>query len=257
MSSDVKTAIATAWSQPARASGYTQVMDQQLATPAQRQAWSETLAAALGPESRRILDVGTGPGFLALLLAEMGHTCTGIDISPEMIAIAQARAAERQLACQFHLRDAEQLAFADHSFEVVTNRIVLWLLPHPGRAIHDWCRVLTPGGKLLIGGSQPPPSHSWRWPHWLRMGQRLLGLRLRQPAYYRALRQPDYQQALAQLPFRTATPAQVMALMEAAGLQRVHLLSGERIQQADQAARAGNRGPWPQRYILVGTKQGD
>jgi ubiquinone/menaquinone biosynthesis C-methylase UbiE len=169
-----------------------------------------------------------------------------------MIAIAQARAAERQLACQFHLGDAEQLAFADHSFEVVTNRIVLWLLPHPGRAIHDWCRVLTPGGKLLIVGSQPSASHNW-----LRLGQRLLGLRLRQPAYYRALRQPDYQQALAQLPFRTASPAQVMALMEAAGLQRVHLLSGERIQQADQAARAGNRGPWPQRYILVGTKPGD
>ena len=102
-----------------------------------------------GRESLRILDVGTGSGFFAVLLAEKGHHVTGIDLTPAMIEEAGRLAAERQVEVDFRVMDAEKLEFEDGQFDAVVSRNLTWTLPHPEQAYREWLRVLRPGGVLL------------------------------------------------------------------------------------------------------------
>lgn len=95
----------------------------------------------------RVLDVGTGPGFLAVLLAKLGARVTAVDYTEGMLEEA-ARNAEG-LDVRFHRMDAESLGFEDASFDVVVSRNVTWNLPRPLQAYREWTRVLRPNGLLL------------------------------------------------------------------------------------------------------------
>ncbi len=89
----------------------------------------------------RILDVGTGTGFLALILAELGHEVVGLDISEGMLKVAMRKARKRGLKVQFKLGDAENLPFKDESFDAIICRHLLWTLPNPKKALAEWVRV--------------------------------------------------------------------------------------------------------------------
>ena len=112
--------------------------------------WLEELEAALPPKDRlRILDVGTGTGFFAILMAHLGHQVKGIDLTPAMLEEASAMAKELGLAIDFRQMDAQALDFADDTFDVVLSRNLTWTLPEPEKAYAQWHRVLKPGGLLL------------------------------------------------------------------------------------------------------------
>ena len=96
-----------------------------------------------------ILDVGTGTGFFAILLAGMGHRVTGIDLTPAMIAEAKATAAAMNVPARFLVMDAMATAFADASFDVIVTRNLTWTLPDTEQAYREWRRLLRPGGILL------------------------------------------------------------------------------------------------------------
>lgn len=96
-----------------------------------------------------ILDVGTGTGFFAILLAEKGHRVEGIDLTPAMLEEARTLAKQRNLDITFREMDAQNLAYPDGSFDVVISRNLTWTLPDPERAYASWFRVLKPGGVLL------------------------------------------------------------------------------------------------------------
>ncbi len=98
----------------------------------------------------RILDVGTGTGFLALLLAEMGHNVTGIDISKCMLEKSRQNADKMHLSVDFMHGDAEKLPFEDETFDIVVNRNLLWTMPDPMAAVDEWSRVVKSGGKLVL-----------------------------------------------------------------------------------------------------------
>ncbi|VUT27866.1 MAG: hypothetical protein SYNGOMJ08_00418 [Candidatus Syntrophoarchaeum sp. GoM_oil] len=110
--------------------------------------WKKSLNEEFGAGKLKILDIGTGNGSLALLLAEMGHDVVGIDISKEMLSVARKKAEERGVNPDLGIGDAESLEFKDESFDAVVSRIVLWTLPHPEKAISEWKRVLKAGGKV-------------------------------------------------------------------------------------------------------------
>ena len=103
------------------------------------------------PEGRslNILDVGTGTGFFAILLAEKGHRVEGIDLTPAMLEEARTLAKQRNLDITFREMDAQNLAYPDDTFDVVISRNLTWTLPDPERAYASWFRVLKPGGVLL------------------------------------------------------------------------------------------------------------
>ena len=97
----------------------------------------------------RILDVGTGTGFFAILLSQAGHQVEGVDLTPAMLSEAQEVAAQRGLSIVFREMDAQVLDYPDESFDVVLSRNLTWTLPEPEKAYREWHRVLKPGGMLL------------------------------------------------------------------------------------------------------------
>lgn len=90
-----------------------------------------------------LLDVCTGPGYVAAAAAERGCVVIGIDISEGMIAEARRRVP----AGKFEIGDAEALPFADGSFDAVTCAFGVLHLPEPERAIAEAFRVLRPEGR--------------------------------------------------------------------------------------------------------------
>ncbi len=116
----------------------------------EKEAWISLLKKALGDESLDVLDVGCGTGVLSLLLSEIGHNVTGIDLSEGMLGRAKKKAQEQKLRAEFRIGDAENLSFENESFDAVINRHLLWTLLNPERAVAEWKRILKPGGKLII-----------------------------------------------------------------------------------------------------------
>ena len=97
----------------------------------------------------KCLDIGTGTGFLAIMLAELGHEVTGIDISEKMMELGKQHAAERGVDVTFVKGEGEKMPFEDDTFDVIVNCRVLWTLTDPSESFKEWLRVLKPGGKML------------------------------------------------------------------------------------------------------------
>ena len=92
-------------------------------------------------QGRSILDVGTGTGRAALLLARAGATVTGVDASEEMLAVARRRASADQLSVAFLAGDAHHLDFPDRSFDTAVSLRVLMHTPEWRQCIGELCRV--------------------------------------------------------------------------------------------------------------------
>jgi 2-polyprenyl-6-hydroxyphenyl methylase/3-demethylubiquinone-9 3-methyltransferase len=99
-------------------------------------------------ESSQILDVGCGAGFLTNELALAGHRVTGVDLSPESIAVAKRY--DQTGSVNYQVADAYHLPFADASFDVITSMDFLEHVEDPARAIKEFSRLLRPGGKFFF-----------------------------------------------------------------------------------------------------------
>lgn len=115
-----------------------------------RDCWKRELSELIGDGKKKVLDVGTGTGFVATAFAEMGHDATGVDLSPVMLANARKNADKLKVEVRFQEADAEKMPFEDSTFDLVISRHVFWTLPNPGKAIDEWIRVAKPGGKVAI-----------------------------------------------------------------------------------------------------------
>jgi len=102
----------------------------------------------------RVLDLGSGAGTDSLVAAlQVGPTGSvmGVDMTPEMVAKARAGAAELGLAnVAFVEAEAEQLPFADSSFDVVVSNGVIDLIPDKDAVFAELHRVLIPGGRIQV-----------------------------------------------------------------------------------------------------------
>ena len=97
----------------------------------------------------KVLEVAVGTG-LNIPHYPQGVELTGVDISPEMLAIARQRAAENGREVDLRQGDAHNLPFEDASFDTVLCTFSLCNIPDEGRAVAEMKRVLRPGGKLLL-----------------------------------------------------------------------------------------------------------
>ena len=99
----------------------------------------------------RVLDVATGPGFLALLFAELAAEVLGVDLTPAMIARAEANRAARQIThVHFQVGDAESLDFPESSFDICTCGSAFHHLTDPARVLAEMVRVVRPGGRVAL-----------------------------------------------------------------------------------------------------------
>lgn len=138
-----------------RVPGYSEVNQLELAT-VQKQKWKNCLQKEIekvfshhAAEDLHVLDIGTGPGFFAIILCELGYDVTAVDLTPAMLDEARINAGPLADNIAFSVMNAEALTYADNSFDVVVSRNLTWNLPHPERAYSEWVRVLKRGGLLL------------------------------------------------------------------------------------------------------------
>ncbi|MFR0575892.1 class I SAM-dependent methyltransferase [Limosilactobacillus reuteri subsp. suis] len=96
-----------------------------------------------------VLDIGTGPGFLAILLAELGYRVTAIDINRTMLKHAKHNAQMLGVKINTQVMDATELNYEDCSVDLIVSRNLTWNLEKPELALYEWYRVLRPNGILM------------------------------------------------------------------------------------------------------------
>ena len=116
-----------------------------------KQIWTDMiLAHAPEKEKLDILDVGTGPGFFAIIMALAGHEITAIDFTEEMLEQAKSNAASEGVKPAFKLSDGHSINAPDASYDLIISRNLTWTLIDAEKAYTEWKRVLRPGGKIII-----------------------------------------------------------------------------------------------------------
>ena len=115
--------------------------------------------AAAAPPGAHLLDVGCGPGRLAILLARSDDLhVTGVDLDPAMIERATANAAripETGRRPSFTAADAASVPLADESQDVVVTTLSMHHWSDPRAGLAEIARVLRPGGKALVWDFRP------------------------------------------------------------------------------------------------------
>jgi len=107
------------------------------------------------PAGARVLDIACGTGNTALPLARRGCIVTGVDIAPNLLEQARARAAAEGLAVAFDEGDAEALPYGDAVFDAVTTMFGAMFAPRPELVVSEMARVLRPGGLVAMGNWNP------------------------------------------------------------------------------------------------------
>lgn len=214
---DVKEAVRLHWDH--RAATFDERPNHGIQSALQHEAWLLVLRRLTGTTRLHALDVGCGTGFLALLLAELGHHVTGVDFAPEMLVLAERKAVDAGLAVTWRLGDVETLPDADGTYDLLIARHLIWTLPDPAHAVREWQRVLRQGGRIvLIEG------HHWERPRILT----------------------GYESIHTRLPFFGGVPGEQLAeFMRAEGLKDVM------VQPLMDAALWGET-PQRQRYMVTG-----
>lgn len=103
----------------------------------------------------RVLDVACGTGNLSIPAARAGADVTGADIATNLLEQARARAASEGLKIKFEEADAENLPYADGSFDVVVSMFGAMFAPRPELVASELLRVCRPGGRVAMANWTP------------------------------------------------------------------------------------------------------
>jgi ubiquinone/menaquinone biosynthesis C-methylase UbiE len=243
-SNQLKDSIRERWSRPERVEGWVgSGLNAEFHDPVCRKAWLAALRDAVaGGRVNAALDIGTGPGTIAQLWAELGYSSTGVDFSPAMLDAARAAAVAKGLEITFLEGDAEVPPFTHRRFDVISSRFVLFTLPHPGYAVRRWVELLRPGGAIvLIGHSRPTDAKK----------------PLRRKVPRKGSPELKHQQVLRQLPFVDHTAGDLTVVLEAAGLRDIRLVSMDEVMAARAALARRKRALGVHSsppFIIVGRK---
>jgi demethylmenaquinone methyltransferase/2-methoxy-6-polyprenyl-1,4-benzoquinol methylase len=134
----------------------------------QNRRWRRAMVDAvlrLGGPSGRVLDVATGTAGVVLALTGRGDvTVTGVDVSEPMLRRAQQRVRRRGMAGRIRLvlGRAEQLPFADATFDALTFTYLLRYVADPAATLRELVRVVRPGGAIASLEFLVPSHPVWR-----------------------------------------------------------------------------------------------
>ncbi|HEX2732380.1 MAG TPA: bifunctional demethylmenaquinone methyltransferase/2-methoxy-6-polyprenyl-1,4-benzoquinol methylase UbiE [Polyangiaceae bacterium] len=116
------------------------------------QGWRRRTVSSLGKTPRDVLDLATGTGDLALLIArELPEAkVLGIDPSTAMLAVAQRKVDRARVNVHLQPGDAQALTLADHSVDAITMAFGIRNVPDRARALREMARVCRSGAKIAI-----------------------------------------------------------------------------------------------------------
>lgn len=174
--------------------------------------WALRLVNAAQPTADdRVLEVATGPGYVALAFAKIVDSVIGIDITDAPLAIAEKNKAAQGLNnVRFEPGDAYKLAFADAAFDKTVCRLAIHHFAEPETVLQEMARVCRPGGKVIIEDliASENPSRAAYYNHWER------------------LRDPSHTTALSL--------SKLIGLYAANGLEVIHIQMEDRTQVVEQ-----------------------
>ena len=104
---------------------------------------------------QRVLDVAAGNGNATLAAARRWGDVTSTDYVAALLERGRAKAAAERLSVTFQEADAEQLPFADSSFDVVLSVFGVMFTPDQQQAAHELLRVCRPGGRIGLANWTP------------------------------------------------------------------------------------------------------
>ena len=102
-----------------------------------------------------MLDIACGTGNTAIPAARGGAVVTGVDIATNLLEQARKRAATEGVKAQFDEGDAEELPYADESFDVVITMFGAMFAPRPEKVAGELVRVCKPGGTIAMANWTP------------------------------------------------------------------------------------------------------
>jgi ubiquinone/menaquinone biosynthesis C-methylase UbiE len=140
----------------------------------ERLLFDDARAWAASQAHGNVLEVAVGTG-LNLPYYPADATLTGVDLSPEMLAIGHDRASGQGRTIDLREGDAHALAFPESSFDTVVCTFSLCNIPDERRAIAEMHRVLSPGGLLVLVDHVRSTN---RLAYWIQRGLERLSLRL-------------------------------------------------------------------------------
>lgn len=109
------------------------------------------VASARLKGSEHVLDLATGPGYIAEAFAGAAREVIGVDLTAAMLAIAEERTKQRGIAnISFRIGDAQNLPFENENFDVVVCRLALHHMQNPGQVVREMTRVCRVGGAVLV-----------------------------------------------------------------------------------------------------------
>lgn len=112
-------------------------------------------ALKLVSPGRRVLDVATGPGTLALIASARGHDVTAVDFSPEMIERLNAEAKRRDITVNASVGDGTALQLPDGTFDAAFSMFGLIFFPDRAKGLSELRRTVRRGGRVLISSWAP------------------------------------------------------------------------------------------------------
>ncbi|HKV24817.1 MAG TPA: methyltransferase domain-containing protein [Candidatus Acidoferrum sp.] len=109
------------------------------------------VSAACLQGNERVLDIATGPGYIAEAFAHAAREVIGVDLTEAMLAIARERTQARGISnISFRAADAQNLPFENASFDVVVCRLVLHHLQKPLDVLREMARVCRVNGSVIV-----------------------------------------------------------------------------------------------------------
>jgi ubiquinone/menaquinone biosynthesis C-methylase UbiE len=110
------------------------------------------LVSAVNPQhDDRALEIATGPGYVAMALAEHCREVVGVDLTAAPIAIAQSTSRERGLTnVRFEVGEADNLSYGDGEFDLVICRFAFHHFLNPAAILQQMCRVCRDGGTVAV-----------------------------------------------------------------------------------------------------------
>lgn len=176
------------------------------------QDWALRLVQAAQPKAQdRVLEVATGPGYVAMAFAGFAENVVGIDLTDAPITIAEKTRQERGLDnVRFEKGDAYQLPFDEASFDIVVCRLAVHHFVEPKQALKEMTRVCRPKGRVVVEDliSSEHAERAAYYNHWER------------------LRDPSHTVALAL--------SKLVSIFAEMGLEVIHVQTEDRTQDVEQ-----------------------
>ena len=131
-----------------RAKSYSEQNKQELMTNSVEK-WKAVIFEYIDKNKKiKVLDIGTGPGVFAILLAKEGYAVTAVDQNQNMVRYAIENARREDVEIELYHIDGE-LPFEDETFDLIISRNVVWMQLEPEKTLASWFRILKTGGQIL------------------------------------------------------------------------------------------------------------